>query len=481
MNKNIVIAVLVLVLVCCLGISLLAVAGLVVFNRYTETNAPIGALPTSEPVLVSTATPLPIEPNPTRQPMGTAVAKPTLESAAPVPAEIAAQMDNIEQKVSLLRGLLPVSPVQRGLLTPDQLRQQMQEDIYADSSPEEIADDGHALSILGLLPPGFDLQALYVDLLSEQVAGFYDAETKEMYVVQGEAFKGPERMTYAHEFTHVLQDQTYDLRGGLKSNPDYCQDHSEYCAAVNALIEGDASLTESLWFFRYATAQDKKDVTDFYSTYSSPIFDSTPYFLQQDLIFPYQYGLEFVQSLYDNDGFASVDEAFRNPPVSTEQILHPDRYPDDTPQEVTLPNLTPALGDGWREIDRNVMGEWSTYLILTAGYDEAMRMDSGEAADAAEGWGGDAYAIFYNDDQAQAAFVLRTRWDTRPDLNEFWNALKTYGRLRWGTVTRSDSTELVWTGTADGSVLVYRTEQELVWIIAPDESAAAAMRSALEQ
>ena len=335
MNKNIAIAALVLVLVCCIGVSLLGIAGLVVFQRYSSTSAaPVGALPTQPPVEpgAAAATTIPTQPAPTRQPMGTAVPETTPEAVVPVPANIAVQMDDIESKVSLLRGLLPVSPVQRGLLTPDELRAQMEEDIYEDSTPEEIADDGNALSILGLLPPDYDLQALYVELMTEQVAGFYDPETKEMYVVQGGDFKGPERMTYAHEFTHVLQDQTYDLQNGLNSNPDYCEEHTEYCAAVNALIEGDATLTESLWFFRYATAQDKQDVTDFYNSYSSPVYDSSPYYLQQDLLFPYQYGLEFVQSLYDVNGFASVDEAFRNPPVSSEQIHAPrslpGRYPD---------------------------------------------------------------------------------------------------------------------------------------------------------
>jgi hypothetical protein len=481
MNKNIVIAILVLIVVCCVGVSLLAIAGVVIFNRYSDSNTPVGALPTEEAVLIDPAstTQIPSEPAPTRQPAGTAVAKPTIETDSQLPADVAAQMDNIEQKVSQLRGLLPVNPVQRGLLSTDELRAKMEEDIYEYSNPEEIADSGNALSILGLLPPDFDLQALYVELMTEQVAGFYDPETKEMYVVQGGEFKGPERMTYAHEFTHVLQDQTYDLLNGLNTNPDYCEENTEYCAAVNALIEGDATLTESLWFFRYATAQDKQEVQDFYSSYTSPIYDSTPYYLQQDLLFSYQYGLEFVHSLYDVNGFASVDEAFRNPPVSTEQILHPERYPDDVPVEVALPDLSPALGEGWREIDKNVMGEWSTYMILTAGYEEGMRMDEGDAADATEGWGGDAYAIFRNDGQDQSALVLRTRWDTRQDLNEFWNAMKTYGRLRWGTVNRSDSSELVWSETADGSVLVYRNSEEVVWIIAPDATATAAVRAAL--
>ena len=478
MNKNIAIAALVLVVVCCLAVSVLGILGLVIFNRSVETNSPAGLLPTAAPAVME---PSATRVSPTRQPMGTAVPQGTDEEMSPVPAEIAAQMTNIEAQVSMLRGLVAMDPVQRGVLTPAELRARMEADIYEESSPQEIADNGHTLSVLGLLPPGYDLQALYVDLMTEQVAGFYDPETKKMYVIQGGDFKGPERMTYAHEFTHVLQDQTYDLQNGLNTNPDYCKEHSEYCAAVNALVEGDASLTESLWFFRHATARDKQEVVDFYNGYVSPIYDSTPYYLQQDLLFPYEKGLAFVQWLYDENGFASVDEAFRNPPVSSEQILHPKRYPADTPIEVPLPELSAELGSGWREIDRNVMGEWSTYMILTASYDEQMRMDEGDAADAMEGWGGDAYAIFRNDEQEQTALVLRTRWDSQKDLNEFWNGMKTYSRLRWDTVDRSSSTEMTWSATADGAVLIYRTGEEVVWIIAPTMEMADAMRSALGQ
>lgn len=481
MNKRILLSVLFITLACCLVVSLLAVASVLIYRRYSispqvqAVPTQEGMLPTSAPVTAPTATAL----APTRQPAGTAVAATPAPTMAPVPYEVAAQMDTIQQQVSLIRGLQALAPVQRGLMTPDQLRERMRQDIYEQNSPQDIEDNSHMFAILGLLPEGFDLQGLYLNLLSEQVAGFYDAETKEMYVVQGEAFKGPEKMTYAHEFTHTLQDQNYDLRNGLKDNPEYCRDHSEYCLAVDSLVEGDASLVESLWLYRSATRQDQKEITDFYNSYSSPVYDSTPYFMQQDLMFPYQYGLEFVQTLYDQGRFGAVDAAYRNPPVSSEQILHPERYPNDVPLDVTLPDLLTALGSGWREVDRNVMGEWSTYLILSAGYQESTRLDADTAAVATKGWGGDAYSVLRNDEQNQTLFVMQSRWDTPADLDEFFNALEKYGNLRWGNPVSSTATEMTWSGTPDGTVLVYKTATDVVWMITPDAAAAQVVRTAL--
>jgi hypothetical protein len=145
---------------------------------------------------------------------------------------IAAQMDSIESQVVSIRGLQPTGPVSRAVLTTDQLQDVVINDFFADYTTEEAQADAIELAAIGLLEPGFDLYQLYIDLYSEQIAGFYDDETGELYVIQGEAFSGMQRMTHSHEYTHVLQDQTYDMREGLNVNEDNCKLDTEYCAAV---------------------------------------------------------------------------------------------------------------------------------------------------------------------------------------------------------------------------------------------------------
>ena len=235
------------------------------------------------------------------------------------------QMELIETQVEAIRGLGSADNLKRSTLSPDALRSRVMDDFFADYTAEEVAQDTLVLNLFGLLEPGYDLHKLYVDLYSEQIAGFYDDETQEMVIVQGEQFLGPERMTYAHEYTHALQDRVYDLENGLNMNDETCDRNSEYCAAVQALLEGDATLTETLWFLQNSTTEDKKDILEYYQAYQSPVYDSAPNFLKQDFLFAYSQGLEFVQQIYAEGGFAALDQVYQNLPQSTEQNSTPSK------------------------------------------------------------------------------------------------------------------------------------------------------------
>ncbi len=381
-------------------------------------------------------------------------------------------MDKIEQDVIELRGLAPTNPVDRALLTSDELHEKVISDFFADYTAEDAADDVAELNLLGLLPEGFDLYQFYIDLYSEQVGGYYDPELKEMYVVADTSFGGVEQMVYSHEYVHVLQDQTYDMQNGLLVNDDYCETHTEYCGAVTALVEGDASLTEQEWLFGYASPNVLADLTEFYSTYESPVYDSAPAYMQQDFLFPYMKGMDFVDALYNAGGWEAVDEAYANPPVDTEQILHPELYPDDTPMDVPMPDFTNALDTDWRESTRNVMGEWYWYLVLAYGDDAVYRLDETTASTATSGWGGDSYLVYRNDKTGASSFYMRTRWDTTNDANEFWDALKQYAALRWGAPDVTGSLRLEWNATDLGYVTILMQGAEIVWIIAPDAATA---------
>jgi hypothetical protein len=379
-------------------------------------------------------------------------------------------MDQIEQQVIAIRGLQPKNAVQRALLNTDQLRKNVINDFFKDYTAEDAKDDVKELGLLGLIKPDFDINTFYIDLYSEQVAGYYDPKTKEMFVVSDSAFGGVEKMTYAHEYTHVLQDQTYDLENGMKMNDDYCKTHTEYCAAVQALTEGDASLSEQIWFTTDATSQEQREVLTFSQNYKSPVFDSAPDYMKQDFLFPYKQGLEFVMQLYSSGGWKAVDNAYKNPPVTTEQILHPEKYPSDKPVDVALPDYTTALGDGWREARRNVMGEWYLSLILEYGIDSKTRLSEDTATRAAAGWAGDSYLLYLNDSTNQTAFIMDTRWETTTDSSEFWFALQSYGQARWGTPSAKSANSMEWANTSDGWVRILFNTKDVIWVIAPDKS-----------
>ncbi len=403
--------------------------------------------------------------------------RPTVTIAAPnttnSPVDISTQMNQIEQNIISIRGLEPTESTPRSLLTPEELRQHVTDDMLKDYTQEEARDDVIVLNAFGLLPAQYDLYNLYIELLSEQIAGFYDNEKKAMYVVQGEDFLGPQRMTYAHEYVHALQDQVYDIEKGLNYSDEICEKESEHCAAVQALLEGDASLAETTWLTNYSTQEDKTEIMQFYATYQSPVYDSAPEFLKKDFLFPYQQGLEFVQALYDDGGWRAVDQAYQNLPDSTEQILHPENYPEDQPVNVTLSDLNTVLGEGWREVERGAMGEWYTQLILAAGWDEKARLAESKASEAAAGWGGDAYVVYYQDQTQSTVMVLSYEWDTAADASQFNNTFMEYASARFGDSQQS-SDHAFWQ-TPQGYTAIYHTDRRTTWIFAPDAKLADAV------
>ena len=449
-TRNILISCGVILIVACLCLSFLLISGIGVSLIWPFSTDQGSALPTP------LQEPTPLEET-TNIPTG---------EAENLPSDLADKLYQIESEVVNIRGLSSNQPVNRTLISTEELEEIVTQDFFADYNEQDARQDVLILSLLGLLPVDFELKSFYESLYSEQIAGFYDDETEEIYVVQGADFGGSEKLTYAHEFTHVLQDQVYDLEEGLGLNEDACEADSEKCAAIQALIEGDASQTEILWFQTYASREDYQDLVQAYDNFESPILDAAPPYMSADLYFPYEKGLSFVQYLYEQGGYTAVDGAYQNLPVSTEQILHPEKYPDDRPITVDLPDFSAALGSGWELVDENEMGEWYIHLILSQAYDETHRISERKSEKAAAGWGGDTYAFYLNEETEEITFIMDAVWDTNDDAEEFAEAFIDYADQRW-----DESDELIldfntWSGVNLQIVSILEGNRT-IWVIGP--------------
>ncbi|MEL7626899.1 MAG: hypothetical protein AAGU15_08580 [Anaerolineaceae bacterium] len=381
--------------------------------------------------------------------------------------EISANMDVIESQVSELRGLDIKAKVPRKLLTRNELRDVVLNDFLNTYTPEDQAQDVAVMNLFGFLPADFKLRDFYLELYTEQIAGFYDSEKQEMYVISDSGFGGLERSTYAHEFVHALQDEHFDFEGKLKYTDEACQQDSERCVAIQSLIEGDATLTEQLWFQTNGTKQDMQDLQDFATTFQSPVFDSAPVSISETLTFPYLYGGTFVQALHAQGGYAAIDKAFTTTqPVSSEQIMHPTAYPNDVPNNPTLPDLEKALGADWKEIESDTLGEWYIFMILAKADDPQYRLFDSLAKDAAEGWGGDTYSVLKNNQTGRVAMLVEINWDTEADADAAFKAFSDYSDLRFGTV----GADGIWQGTDYSSVLVQTIPTSFTWIVAQELS-----------
>jgi hypothetical protein len=420
---------------------------------------------TAEPTTAEPSAPVPTS---TSEPSSTADAE---AICPPIDTTVRSTMRELEEQVAQLRGLQPIREVGRALLTSEQLRERVEQDFLGEYSADEARRDTLLLSLLGLVEPGTDLHTLYVDLLSEQVAGFYDSEEDEMLVVCGSGFGGLEVFTYVHEYVHALQDQTYDLEAGLNFSEEACELDGERCFALRALIEGDASLLQEQWLRNYADAEILESLLSSLGDLDSPVLDSAPDYIQAELTFPYLAGLSFVRTLYLEGDWAAVDTAFLNPPLSTEQIMHPERYPRDNPLKLNPPSNLTMLEDAWEITIQDTLGEWATLQVLLSHLaDEGARQG-------ADGWGGDLVFLLEDSSGEKTALVLITQWDTMRDAHEFSAAFLEYAGQRFGEPVHRDLVEATW--TLNGGVSHFqRQSNQTRWIIAPDGDSLSAFQSA---
>src|SRR5262249_45020627 len=161
------------------------------------------------------------------------------------------------------------------------------------------------------------------------------------YMLSNNGQFGPdEKVTFAQEFDHALQDQYFDLNTLAPKNPD----NDDRSLAIQALTQGDATLLQRLWAQQNLTSDELSALGKNGGT--SQLF-SASLFLREQLLFPYSDGFNFVRQIYQTGGYAAVDAVFRDPPQSTAQVLHIDKYRNHVaPVEVDLPDLSQgALGD----------------------------------------------------------------------------------------------------------------------------------------
>ena len=385
------------------------------------------------------------------------------------PEQTAAKMDEIEAFVQATRGLTPTTPVVLDFLTPEEVKQKTIADFEEDTAPQEMADGALSLAVFGMMDADVDLYSLLVDLYSDGIAGFYDPDTQEMVVVSGGSFNAYERTVYAHEYTHALQDQTFGIRAAGFSDEMYLADPERF-NAMQALLEGDASVLEDQYLNTYGPVERgyyNKIVNDVSNI--PAVYYQLPPFLLQDFIFPYREGKAFVQHYYAEGGWARVDQLWLDPPVSTEQIMHLDRFEaGDDPLIVARPALTDTLGSGWRQIDTGVNGEWFTYLILAYGESPDYQLDDATARAAAEGWGGDGYSVFYNAAGDETVLAAEWQWDTTEDAAEFAAAFLEYGDKRFGAEHRAAGGGDCW--FRGGLNCLYTTGTGTLWLAAPDQA-----------
>jgi len=319
----------------------------------------------------------------------------------------------ILKETSQLRQLAILKEVKSGAQSRDDIQRMVIKNLDADTTPAEMHASEVLLKAFGLAPKEFGYRAFLIKLLTEQVAGYYDPKAQQFYLADWIELEG-QKPVMAHELTHALQDQHFNLKRFQK----WPKGDSDAELAAHALIEGDATLAMTHYMAKnpMIALAFLRSLGDAETV--SKEFKQAPRALRESLLFPYEEGSQWATRLYNRGGWELVSEAFTKLPQSTEQILHADKYfAYEAPQKIALPEFAAVLGPSWKRIDNDVNGEWGCYLVL----DEFLN-DAVESKKAAAGWGGDRFELYETGKPDEIFVAQLTAWDTPNDAREFFDA-----------------------------------------------------------
>ena len=342
----------------------------------------------------------------------------------PYAKEVATAIPAIEKSV----GLKFKTPPKVESKSKDEVRAFLEKKFDEDLPALELAGAEKSYKLLGLIPDTLDLRKFMLRLLTEQVAGYYDPETKVLYVVgtegTGPGAVTPEMIavTITHELVHALQDQYFPLDSLEKEHGD-----NDRASAVQAVIEGEAvyeQMSAMLGGNTVAMAlpggwdRVRQMIRDSQGT--MPVFATAPMFIQETLLFPYLSGAEFVRHFKAK---RPGQLPFRPAPTSTKQVMYPDKFLDslDVPTRVELPK--PESGS---VVYENDLGAFETRLYLFQHLG-----DAGIAARGAAGWEGDQYEVVKTSQGAGISWL--TVWDSAIDAAQFRDLMEQTVEARFKT------------------------------------------------
>jgi hypothetical protein len=325
---------------------------------------------------------------------------------------------SILEKVSKIRQLPIRENVKVDTLSRPELLKFLQTQFESELDPKVVSGEKALYTRWGLFTEDFDYAEFVLSLYTEQIGGFYDPKTRKLFLLEGMPLaRLDQEVLVAHELTHALQDQSFNLTKYLEPSPK--EPNSDRQLSIMAMIEGDASLTSSEYV--QTLMKDKLNLMDVLGSVVSAVrmnfsfekLRQAPRVLRDSMIFPYEQGMQFVQS-FRNRGWSweKINQLYKTPPLSTEQILHPSKYlKAENPQALNFKSESVLPGKA-QLLTQGVMGEfgWRHYFLNY--------FENSEAKASARGWAGDYYQVF-KDSAQQTRLIFSTLWDSPEEAHEF--------------------------------------------------------------
>jgi hypothetical protein len=372
--------------------------------------------------------------------------------------EIFSEIDGILQDLHDITGFKIKHKVPAEIITRDKVKEFLEKRMKEASSPEEIRVEELTLKKLGLVPKDFDLAKNTVDLLTEQAAAFYDFHRKRMFITDWtpSATREP---ALVHELGHALADQNVNLEKFIKQG----QKSDDGSLARLAVMEGQASWLMAEYLARKAgqsLATSPVLLESMAHTIESgasefPVFESEPLYLRETLVFPYSQGLLFQNAVCERMKQKAFEEVFRHPPVSTQQILHPDTYFSALePARPTLPQLPDS--HGYKRIAEGTLGELDHAILLKqyAGPEDSKSVSPR--------WRGGAYALLEHRSPDRVVLLYAVEWDDAASASRYFQLYKQVLEKKWKNVAIESEATTVFAGAGDDGHFLVRLTGNVV-------------------
>lgn len=368
------------------------------------------------------------------------------------------QIDSIVKALSSITGLEEKHPVAYGRMNKRQLRQFLAKRMKKTLKPEEIEADELALKMFGFVPQDFDLRKTTMDLLTEQAAAFYDYDEKRLFLMEGTS-PSSETTTLAHELSHALADQHFNLSNFMDEKPT----SDDEDLAHSAVVEGEASWLMVAYNLKEAgqppepTREMLNAIIDSSSapTTEYPVLSDAPLYIRESLLFPYAEGTAFFDAVYRKYGRRAFTLVFKDPPVASSQILHPDRY--FMHQRPSRPPLPEVHGiDPNSEITSGSVGEFDHEMLIREYAGSAIASDLSPHLR-----GGQFQIVGYGKEHKP---VLRyiSEWDSPEQATRYFSCFAKVLSGKWDHFDLSRRTPVLLAGTGDSGLFVARLRGRFV-------------------
>jgi hypothetical protein len=373
---------------------------------------------------------------------------------------IFAEIDRTLDELRRISGLRLQKKVPSDLISKDKVNEFLKKKVKEVSSPSELRAEELTLKKFGLVPADFDLAKTTVDVLTEQAAAFYDYHAKKLFITDWTPSSTREA-ALAHELAHALADQNFNLKRFIRK----ARESDDEALARMAVMEGQATWlmseflarrTGETLFHNPALAERMNRMSDSGSGGEFPVFEGAPLYIRATLIFPYTGGMSFQQAVVDKDDKAAFAEVFQRPPISTQQILHPEKYfAGDKPVRPDLPK-PPAFLHGYKGLIGGSFGELDHQVLIE------QYAGKPAATEIAPHWRGGQYEIIENRKLNRDVLLYASQWEDAEWARKFFDVYRKTMAGKWKKMAVSEETADTVKGRGDDGDFILRLAGSVV-------------------